>query len=97
MLRNPKASRFAPPLGSGTIDREQINGAKALGSATQIAHVFMNLLVNAAHALKSASREQAGIIKVSCTSSDGFVRIAVRDEPTTDRFLDALAAVLSGA
>jgi two-component system sensor histidine kinase PhcS len=69
----------AHELGSTRIEREGLEGAKALGSATQIAHVLMNLLVNSAHAIKVASRDQDAWIKVSCSQVDGLVRISVRD------------------
>ena len=66
-------------LGTIKIEREGIEGAKALGSSTQLAHVLMNLLVNSAHAIKTAGREKDATIKVSCSQVDGFVRVAVRD------------------
>jgi two-component system, sensor histidine kinase PhcS len=66
-------------LGTIKVEREGIEGAKALGSSTQLAHVLMNLLVNSAHAIKTAKREKDATIKVSCTQIEGFVRIAVRD------------------
>jgi signal transduction histidine kinase len=56
-----------------------MKGAKALGSSTQIVHVFMNLLVNSAHAVKAAARGDNALIKVSCTETDGQVQVAVRD------------------
>ena len=66
-------------LGSIKVDRSAMEAKVALGSATQISHVFMNVLVNAAHALKAASKEQGGIIKISSTTSNGRVRISIRD------------------
>jgi two-component system sensor histidine kinase PhcS len=69
----------AHELGHITVDRGCIKDQRALGSATQIAHVFMNVLVNAAHALKTAGRDRDGMITVSCADTDGKIRIAFRD------------------
>ena len=66
-------------LGSIKVDRSGMDAKLALGSATQISHVFMNVLVNAAHALKAASRESIGVITIKSSMSNGRVRIAIRD------------------
>ncbi|HWE01927.1 MAG TPA: ATP-binding protein [Tepidisphaeraceae bacterium] len=68
----------AHELGDTSIDRQEIGGARTLGAATQIVHVFMNLLVNSAHAIKT--KGQAAQIKISCAPSEnGRLRVAVRD------------------
>ncbi len=69
----------AHELTSMTVDREGVQDVTALGSATQIVHVFMNLLVNAAQAIRSAGREAEGKIKISCTEVGGKVHVTVRD------------------
>ena len=67
-------------LGTIPVDREEVGGARAMGAATQIVHVFMNLLVNSAHAVKS--KGEAGKIKVFCTQENERVTVTVRDNGT---------------
>ena len=69
----------AHELNAVVVERDAIAGVRALGSATQIVHVFMNLLVNSAHAIRSADRGEAGRIRVSCASSADRLTVKVRD------------------
>ena len=69
----------AHELGSIKVNRSCLVGKQAMGSATQISHLFMNVLVNAAHAIKSAGRENEGAIAISCVESAGQIRLIFRD------------------
>ncbi|HET6251644.1 MAG TPA: ATP-binding protein [Tepidisphaeraceae bacterium] len=66
-------------LGDITIDRAAVAGTKAMGGATQIVHVLMNLLVNSAHAVKARMPADGAKITISCTETGGRLHIAVRD------------------
>jgi two-component system sensor histidine kinase PhcS len=70
----------AHELGTLPVDRTEIGSARAIGAATNIVHVFMNLLVNSAHALKS--KGEAGKIKVFCSERNGRLDVTVRDNGT---------------
>jgi signal transduction histidine kinase len=65
-------------LGDITIERQIPTGTRVRGSKTQLSHVFMNLLVNSAKALKTVAGRQP-LISISAHSVDGNVAIAVRD------------------
>jgi two-component system sensor histidine kinase PhcS len=68
----------AHELGNIPIDRDGVNGSKMVGTKTQLVHVFMNLLVNSAHALKT--KGESAQIKVYCTHrDDGRLQVSVRD------------------
>ena len=68
----------AHELGTITVDRDGIKDRRAMGATVQISHVFMNLLVNSAHALKKVT-ERTPLIKVYCTERNGRLEVAVRD------------------
>jgi len=73
----------AHELGTIEVDRSGVNGQQVLGCQTQLAHVFMNLLVNSAHALKAASSGRTPQITVSCgPRADGRLEVRVRDNGT---------------
>lgn len=60
------------------VGRKGLEGVRALGSKTQVIHVLMNLLVNAAH----ATRKKQVItpqISVACEQVNGRVKVSVRD------------------
>lgn len=69
----------AHELGTITVDREGIKGRRAMGAGVHITHVFMNLLVNSAQALKGSATERSPLIKVYCTERNGRLEVAVRD------------------
>jgi two-component system, sensor histidine kinase PhcS len=69
----------AHELGTIPVDREGIKGRRAIGAGVQITHVFMNLLVNSAHALKTKTTERSPFIKIYCTERNGRLEVAVRD------------------
>jgi two-component system sensor histidine kinase PhcS len=72
----------AHELGTIPVDRDAIRGARVMGANTQIVHVFMNLLINSAHALKHKTGGDAPLIKVDCATRDGRLDVAVRDNGT---------------
>lgn len=73
----------AHELGTIEVDRSGVNGQQVLGCQTQLAHVFMNLLVNSAHALKAAASGRTPQITVSCVPrGDGRLAVHVRDNGT---------------
>jgi two-component system sensor histidine kinase PhcS len=61
------------------IDATAIRGLRARGVTSQVMHVFMNLLVNAAHAIRSSAEPGRGAIVITCTPHRDRLRIAVRD------------------
>jgi two-component system sensor histidine kinase PhcS len=72
----------AHELNGIAIDHAAINGQQVLGCQTQLAHVFMNLLVNSAHAVRGAAGRSPQIT-VSCTPrGDGRLDVHVRDNGT---------------
>lgn len=48
----------------------------------EINQVFLNLIVNAAHAIESSGKPLPGTIRVTTSQKDGWVRIAVKDSGT---------------
>ena len=66
-------------LGDIAIDRTEVAGIKAMGGATQVVHVLMNLLVNSAHAVKAKMPPEGLKIKISCSEVGGRVHMTVRD------------------
>jgi two-component system, sensor histidine kinase PhcS len=64
------------------VDREGLACGKVAAGKTQVIHVFMNLLVNSAQALKSVKGQRAPKIAVSCRLRDDRVEIAVLDNGT---------------
>ncbi|HEY2588237.1 MAG TPA: HAMP domain-containing sensor histidine kinase, partial [Tepidisphaeraceae bacterium] len=71
----------AHELGDIPVVRKSTEGAKAIGSKTQIVHVFMNLLVNAAHATRK-KKVISPQITVSCEPIDGRLKVGVLDNGT---------------
>jgi two-component system, sensor histidine kinase PhcS len=71
----------AHEMGDIPVVRKGTDGAMAIGSKTQIVHVFMNLLVNAAHATKK-KKVISPQITVSCEPVDGRLKVSVRDNGT---------------
>jgi two-component system sensor histidine kinase PhcS len=55
---------------------------KARGSKTQIVHVFMNLLVNAGHALQNKVAGRTPNITIATSRKDGKVVVSVKDNGT---------------
>jgi two-component system sensor histidine kinase PhcS len=55
---------------------------KARGSKTQIVHVFMNLLVNAGHALQNKVAGRTPNITIATARKDGKVVVSVKDNGT---------------
>lgn len=50
--------------------------------AGEINQVFLNLIINAAHAIEASGKPLPGTIRVSTSHQDGFVRISVKDSGT---------------
>jgi len=50
--------------------------------AGEINQVFLNLIVNAAHAIEASGKPLPGTIRVSTSHKDGFVRVSVKDSGT---------------
>jgi two-component system sensor histidine kinase PhcS len=67
----------AHELGSIAVQRQGDFNAKATGASTQVVQVFMNLLINSAHAVKA--RGNAARIDVCWTSDGGRLKVSVRD------------------
>ena len=67
--------------GGITVDRSRVAGVAALGGSTQVAHVLMNLVVNAAHAVKGKWPGEGGRIEIGCgPAADGRrLAVSVRD------------------
>jgi two-component system sensor histidine kinase PhcS len=64
------------------VDSEGIKNCTALGAKTQLVHVFMNLLVNCAHALHAANLGREPKITVSAVPQGARLRVSVRDNGT---------------
>jgi two-component system sensor histidine kinase PhcS len=71
----------AQELGDIPVVGQAIDAVQAIGSKTQIVHVFMNLLVNAAHATRK-KKVVSPQITVSCEEVNGRLKVAVRDNGT---------------
>ena len=69
----------AHELGDVSIDRTKLGPGKALGAKTQIVHVFMNLLVNAVQAIRTAKLDRVPKITVSSCENNGRLCVTVRD------------------
>lgn len=72
----------AQELGDIPVDRDGLRETKVLGANTQIVHVFMNLLVNAAHALRDPPAGRAPRIAVTSERRGDRVVVRVRDNGT---------------
>jgi signal transduction histidine kinase len=64
------------------VDSEGLRDCTALGAKTQIVHVFMNLLVNAAHALQKCPAGREPRIIVSAQVNGDRLQVVVRDNGT---------------
>ena len=64
------------------IDRTAVNGARAIGSQTQIVHVLMNLLMNSCHAVRAKNLGRSPQIAVTCEPRNGRMAVRVRDNGT---------------
>jgi two-component system sensor histidine kinase PhcS len=73
---------IASELGNITIDDTAVRGCKALGTKTQIVHVFMNLLINSVQAMKNKQLGRVPQIVVSCSAADERLKVSVRDNGT---------------
>ena len=69
----------AHELGQFPVERQGLDQVKALGMKTQVVHVFMNLLMNSADALKAKAAKSPD------SSADGPPRIVVSCAPRGDR------------
>jgi two-component system sensor histidine kinase PhcS len=77
----------AHELGDIPVVRNQLAQVTALGSKTQIVHVFMNLLVNSAHAIKKKGHKPSEI-SISCVREGKRLRVEVKDNGTGVRPAD---------
>ncbi len=66
-------------IGQTTIDDAAVKGVIACGTKTQIVHVFMNLIMNSAHAMKTKPQGRAPKITISCKPADSRLVVSVRD------------------
>jgi two-component system sensor histidine kinase PhcS len=69
----------AHELGDIAIDDASVKNQKALGTKTQIVHVFMNLLINSVQAMKGKSLGREPRITISCASVGDRLKVSVRD------------------
>jgi len=69
----------AHEIGDVACDREGLKCHQACGTKTQIVHVFMNLLVNSVHALKSKPLGRPPKITISCAPRGDRVEVSVHD------------------
>ena len=70
---------IASELGEVVIEDESVLNFKALGTKTQIVHVFMNLLINSVQAMKGKSLGREPQIAVACTPVGERLKVSVRD------------------
>ena len=72
----------AHEMGDIPVARQGVEGARAMGSKTQIVHVFMNLLVNSAHATRKR-KVLSPQVTVSCEpDAAGRLKVSVLDNGT---------------
>jgi two-component system sensor histidine kinase PhcS len=69
-------------LGDIPVNNEGLDFGTVIGGKTQIIHVFMNLLVNSAQALKSIKEQRKPVITVSAKVSGERAQISVQDNGT---------------
>jgi two-component system sensor histidine kinase PhcS len=72
----------ASELGDITVDDAAAQQCKALGTKTQIVHVFMNLLINSVQAMKGKNLARTPQISIACVPVGERLRISVRDNGT---------------
>jgi two-component system sensor histidine kinase PhcS len=65
-------------LGDVSVERVDLDCCKAVGSKTQLVHVFMNMLVNAAQAMRK-NKDRKPLITVSCTRAGERLQVRVKD------------------
>jgi two-component system sensor histidine kinase PhcS len=73
---------IASELGGIVIDDESVQNQRALGTKTQIVHVFMNLLINSVQAMKGKALGREPRILISCMPAGERLKISVRDNGT---------------
>ncbi|HEY7114978.1 MAG TPA: HAMP domain-containing sensor histidine kinase [Tepidisphaeraceae bacterium] len=61
------------------VNRDAVNGQRVFGSQTHLSHVFMNLLMNAAHAVRTPDLGRDPLITVACEPRGGRLEVTVRD------------------
>ncbi len=69
----------AHELGTIPVDQSAISGCVAVGAKTQIVHVFMNLLVNSAYALRQVMDQREPRIVISSNLNASRLEISVQD------------------
>jgi two-component system sensor histidine kinase PhcS len=69
-------------LGEIPVKNDGLDIGKVIGGKTQIIHVFMNLLVNSAQALKSIKGQREAKIMVSCKVLGERVEVTMEDNGT---------------
>jgi two-component system sensor histidine kinase PhcS len=79
---------IASEVGDIVIDDTAVKNQKALGTKTQIVHVFMNLLINSMQAMKGKSLGRDPRIAISCMEVGDRLKIAVRDNGTGVKAID---------
>ena len=72
----------AHELGDIPVDRPEPPPEKVFGVKSQVVHIFMNLIINSAHALKSKDLGRAPRIAVTWEMADERLKIGVRDNGT---------------
>ncbi|HEY8751439.1 MAG TPA: ATP-binding protein [Tepidisphaeraceae bacterium] len=72
----------AHELGDIPVKREGLDFGKVAAGKTQIIHVFMNLLVNSAQALKTVKGKREQTITVSCKVEGERAQISIQDNGT---------------
>ena len=72
----------AHELGDVPVDQPAPPAEKIFGVKSQVVHVFMNLIINSAHALKSKDLGRSPRITVTWETTDERIKIAVRDNGT---------------
>lgn len=69
-------------IGDIAIDRGAIESVQALGVKTQIVHVFMNMLMNAVHAVRGETSGRPHQIVISSKVREDRIVITIRDNGT---------------
>ena len=72
----------AHELGEITVEHQGVDLYKVGGGKTQIIHVFMNLLVNAAQAMQKTKALRPPKLVISCTPVGNRLKISVQDNGT---------------
>ena len=72
----------AHELGETPLEREGLGSVKVNAGKTQVVHVLMNLLVNAAQATRATKAQRSPRITVQCQRKGDRVEISVRDNGT---------------